>query len=307
MKKKFVNECHIEGYLYEHKLELKETGPQSKNPGTKYIKGSIDIATDEALTNIVSVHYTYVVPTTSKGTANNTYNVLANILNGIYGSVMGSGAANATKLRIDCALNLNEFYNDKDEFISAKRNEGGFIHVIEGALVENENARNTFKADMIITNVVHIDADEEKDIPEKAIVKGCIFDYKNAILPVEFSATQPAAIAYFEGLGASKTEPVFTQLWGNQVSTTIVKRTVVESAFGDNSVTESRSSKKDFVITGSMRIPYEWDDANSITADEFRGLIADRETLLATKKQERDAYKASKNASAQPAIAGFNF
>ena len=37
MSKKFINQSHIEGVLYEHKLELKETGPNSKNPVTKYI------------------------------------------------------------------------------------------------------------------------------------------------------------------------------------------------------------------------------------------------------------------------------
>lgn len=306
MKKKFINECHIEGYLYEHKLEVKESGPKSKNPGTKYIKGSISIATDEALTNIVPVFYTYVTAMTSNG-PNNTYNVLTNIINGVYGSVMENGAANATKVRVDCSLNLNEFYNKKDEFVSEQRNEGGFIHVVEGSLIEKENSRNTFKADMIITSVVHVDADYERDLPEKAIVKGCIFDFRNAILPVEFSAIQPAAIAYFENLGASKTEPVFTQLWGNQIATTIVKRTVIESAFGDDAVKETPTSKKEFVITGSMRVPYEWNDPSTITAEELSGLIAARETMLATKKQERDAYKASQEASAQPAIGGFNF
>ena len=56
-----------------------------------------------------------------------------------------------------------------------------------------------------------------------------------------------------------------------------------------------------------MRVPYEWNDPTTITAEELSGLIAARETMLATKKQERDAYKASQEASAQPAIGGFNF
>lgn len=309
-KKKFINECHIEGFLYEHKLEIKESGPNSKNPGTQYIRGSIGVATDDALTNIVTVNYTYVTSTTSKGTANNTYTVLSNIINGVYGTVMGCGVERAVKVRIDCALNLNEFYTEKEgkeEFVSTKRNEGGFIHVVEGALIDDENKRNTFKVDMIITNVAHIDENPEKETPEKAIVKGCIFDFRGAILPVEFTALNPAAISYFEGLGASKTEPVFTQLWGNQVSNTVVKKTVIESAFGPDEIKESRSSKKDFVITGSMRVPYEWDTSETITNEEFAKMCSDRATLLATKKQENEAYKASKNASAQPAIGGFNF
>jgi hypothetical protein len=44
---KFFNEAHIEGYLYEHNLEMKETGPNSKNPGTPFISGTIGIVTDD--------------------------------------------------------------------------------------------------------------------------------------------------------------------------------------------------------------------------------------------------------------------
>ena len=57
--KKMTNESHIEGLLYEHKLELKVSGPNSKAPGTQFINGSISIATDDACLNIVDVHFTY--------------------------------------------------------------------------------------------------------------------------------------------------------------------------------------------------------------------------------------------------------
>jgi hypothetical protein len=58
MKKKMENTTHIEGLLYEHKLEKRVTGENSKNPGTEYINGTLDIATDDAITNIVSIHFT---------------------------------------------------------------------------------------------------------------------------------------------------------------------------------------------------------------------------------------------------------
>ena len=58
--KKMINTCHIEGLLYEHKLELRESGPKSKNPGTQFIMGTVDIATDDKLTNVVSVHYSVI-------------------------------------------------------------------------------------------------------------------------------------------------------------------------------------------------------------------------------------------------------
>ena len=169
MKKVMENATHIEGILYEHALENKVTGPNSKNPGTPFISGTISIATDNALTNIVQVHFTYVTQTTTKGTPNATYSILQNIIDGTIGNYMADGEDKAAKLRVDSAIGLNEFYSDrngKEELVSTKRNEGGFVHTTT-TLIDDEKQRNTFKCDMIITNVTHVDADEEHNIPEK--------------------------------------------------------------------------------------------------------------------------------------------
>lgn len=53
MMKTITNTTHIEGILYEHDLTAKESGPNSKNPGTPFISGTISIATDDNVTNIV--------------------------------------------------------------------------------------------------------------------------------------------------------------------------------------------------------------------------------------------------------------
>lgn len=310
MKKALINNTHIEGLLYEHKLEEKVTGPQSKNPGTKYIAGTVDIATDDALTNIVSVHFSYVTPITAKGTANATYAILADIISGRHASIMGDGAEKAAKLRIDSAIALNEFYSDrngKEEFVSVKRNEGGFVHVVSGALNADEKARNTFETDIVITNVKHVDADAEKNLPEKAIVSGAIFDFRKQLLPVDFSVVNANAIKYFEGLGAAKNNPIFTKVKGRQISETITKTITEESAFGEASVREVTSTKKDFVITWAQQTPYIFDDEEYMTATELSQMIAERETTLAAIKQRNDEYKASKAQPATPAPGGFNF
>ena len=310
--KKMINTTHIEGLLYEHKLELRESGPNSKNPGTKFIMGTVDIATDDACTNIVSVHFTYVTATTAKGATNATFTTLMNIVDGKYGTVMANGKENAAKLRIDSALGLNEFYTDRngqEELVSAKRNEGGFVHVAD-SLTEDETMRNTFKCDMLITGVKEVEADEEKKLPAKAIVRGAIFDFRGALMPVEFSAVNPNAIKYFVGLGASNATPTFTCVWGRQVSETIVREIRTESAFGEDEVREVKNTRKDFVITGASKEPYAWDDMSTLTANEVATAIAARETYLATIKQRHDEYKASKNAAsaaAAPAKPGFNF
>ena len=312
MKNAMINKTHIEGVLYQHDLELKVTGENSKNPGTEFIAGTVEIATDDAGVNIVPVHFTYVTATTSKGKANASFGTLSDIINGKLGTVMKDGADKAAKLRIDSAIGLNEFYSDRngeEELVSVKRNEGGFIHVVN-ALNEDEKTRNTFEVDMIITNVNRIEANEERQTPEKVIVRGVTFNFRNDILPIELSVTNVNAMDYFEGLGASGKEPVFTRVRGRQVSETIVRTIEEESAFGEASVREVKSTRKDFVITWAQKEPYIWDDESTITAAELSELVAKRETDLAAMKARSDEYKASKGAAkatAAPKAGAFDF
>lgn len=311
---KVKNECHIEGYLYEHNLEKKVSGEKSKNPGTEFISGTISIATDEDILNIVPIHFTYVTALTASGKPNATFATLSNIVDGTYDTVMNGGKDNAAKIRVDSAIGLNEFYSDRngqEELVSTKRNEGGFVHLVTDGLVDDVKNRNTFKCDMLITNVRHVEADEEKNLPEKAIVRGAIFDFRKSLLPVEFTAVNPGAINYFEGLDASNANPVFTQIWGRQVSETVVRTITEESAFGDPHVREVKSNRKDWVITGARPEPYEWDDESTLTAAEVNEAGKERELMLAALKQRQDEYKASKNTVTSkvtiPTNSSFNF
>ena len=312
---KVKNETHIEGYLYEHNLEKKVSGEKSKNPGTEFISGTISIATDEDILNIVPIHFTYVTALTASGKPNATFATLSNIVDGTYDTVMNSGKDNAAKIRVDSAIGLNEFYSDRngqEELVSTKRNEGGFVHLVTDGLVDDVKNRNTFKCDMLITNVRHIDADEEKNLPEKAIVRGAIFDFRKSLLPVEFTAVNPGAINYFEGLDASNSNPVFTQIWGRQVSETVVRTITEESAFGDPHVREVKSNRKDWVITGARPEPYEWDDESTLTAAEVNEAGKERELMLAALKQRQDEYKASKGTNSVKSVSApingtFNF
>lgn len=307
-----INKSTIQGYIYEHDLEVRTSGPKSKNPGTEFIMGTLSVATDDALTNVVPVHFTYVTATTSKGSKNATFDALKRIIDGSVGTIMANGKDNAGKVKIDTALALNEFYTTRDgkeEFVSAKRNEGGFVHIVDG-IDEDEKKRNEFECDMLITGTFRKEADEEKNLPEKMILKGAIFDFRKSLLPVEFSVLNPHAMDYFESMEISNKNPLFTKLKGRQISETIIKQITEESAFGDASVREVKNSRKDFVIHWAAKEPYEWDAENTLTVTELNEAITARETYVATLKQRQDEYKASKNAAAAaptPAASAFNF
>lgn len=296
--KTMKNETHIEGYVYEHKLEKKVSGEKSKNPGTTYIAGTLSIATDEACTNVIPVAFTYVTEVTSKGNSNKSYEILEAIINGKIKTVMADGKEAAGMLRIDSALELNEWYDKEGQLVSVRRNAGGFIHQTNELC--KEDGRATFETDIVITGCKRIEANAEKETPEKMIVKGCIFNFRKELLPMEFTVLHPGAMDYFDSLEASTKNPVFTKVKGRQVSQVTVRKIEETSAWGDTSIREVKSSSKDFIINWAQQDTYEWDDASTILASELGEAIANREIHLADLKKRQDDYQAQKG-SAIPA------
>jgi len=299
MKQNFINVTHIEGYLYDTDLSIRTTGENAKNPNTAYISGTVRVATDENFENIIDVHYTFVTPTWASGKTNANYKILEDMINEKYKTVMSCGAE-ASKIRIDSALALNEFYveeNGEQRLVSQKRNEGGFIHMND-ELNADVNKRSEFRLDMIITGCRVLEADPERELAERAILKGAAFNFRPELLPIELTVYDPRAIAYFEGAGITNKNPLFTEVRGNQVSTTIVRKIEEESAFGSSSVREVRNNRREFVVNWAKGTPYVWDDESTITAAELTELQAKRETYLATIKKRQEEYR---NRSAIPA------
>ena len=312
MKKKFVNSEVISGYVYQHELVEKTVqDPNSENFGKSYISGNLMIATDEEGLNVVKVHYTFVKPTLKNGSPNKTYNTLIEIMQGP--TWISNGKDAALKVKAEPSLDLNDFYNRDGELVSAKRNEGGFISILS-ALDPDVNKRATFSADMVITGVKRVDADEEKNISEHAEIKGAVFNFRQSILPMAFNIKNPQGIDYFEGLEPSPSNPVFTKVWGKLISETIKTEVKSETAFGEALVKTIEKNNKEYLITGTDAEPGIFDDENTITAAELTKAMQDREIYLADVKRRNDEYLAkskepnTNNAGgAKVATGGFNF
>lgn len=287
------NREKIEGRVYQFDLSIKTVqNESSKNYGTEFISGNLEVAVDEDILNVIPVHFTYVVEQTKNGKKNATYTALKKIIEEGK-TIIADGKDEATKVRIDTALGLNEFYTQDDQLVSVKTNEGGFVTIINELGPVEE--RNTFATDIIITNVSRVEADEEKNIKEDyAIVKGAIFDFRGALLPIDFVVRNPQGLNYFEDLGASGSNPIYTKVWGKINCETITRVVEEESAFGEAAVRTYERKTKEWVITGSSRVPYEFGDEEVLTSEELTKLMQDRELMLADLKKRNDEYKAQK-------------
>lgn len=315
--KKILNRVNVVGRVYSHNLTLKVTGPTSKKPGTPFIGGSVDIATDNAGVNIVTVNFTYVTETTAKGTKNETFTILKDIIDNNK-TVLNVGAESAKMIQISSSLGLNDFYTSRsgeEQLVSAKRCDGGFIRNIS-FLPPEEDKRNYFEVDMLINGVRIVEANPEKGINEDyMVIKGAVFNFRGAILPVEFFVKSKGGMDYFESLDITPKNMVFTKVWGNVNSQTIVTKKEEEAAFGEAAVTEYERRVREWVVTGAARELYDLDDEQTgITPAEIKKALEDRETYLADVKRRAEEWRASQSVTAPAASSavtaaqgGFNF
>ena len=294
MKKKFINSEVIEGYVYQVKLEKKTVqNSSSANFGKEFINGSLFIATDEEGLNVVEVHYSYVTPTTSKGQPNKTYSTLETLMSST--SWIENGKENATKVKAQPSLAVNDFYDREGKPVAAKRNEGGFISIVN-SINPDEKQRATFTTDIVITSVKRIEADEEKHIKEDYDeIRGVVFNFKGDIIPVDFRIRNAEGMAYFEGLEASPANPVFTKVWGKIVSETTRVTFEEKTAFGEPSVRTVERTTKEYLVTGASADIGEFDTEETITREELNKARQDREVHLAEVKKNQEDYAASKN------------
>lgn len=306
MKKNFLNSTVIEGKIYEATIEEKVTGPDSKAPGTPYLSGSVKVATDNAETNIIEVKFSYVSATMPDKKSKNpnavktnpNYVHLMSIKDGTKKTIMSDGSDNASYISINSSIGLNEWYNkdNPEELISYMVNDRGFIK-FPNKIKEDEAERNTFDVDMLIKSAIRIEPDDENNTAEKMLIKGAVFNFAKELLPVEFVIYNTEAMDYFEGLDISSSNPQLMHIWGNQISTVVVKKEVVNAVFGSK-VKETKKFTKEFVISGGEE-PEEWGTETTLTNEELKKMIADREIHLATLKSAQEK-RQQENASIKP-------
>lgn len=315
MKKHFINEARIEGYVYQHTLQEKTVqNTASANFGKPFINGSVFVATDEEGLNVVEVHYSYVPPVTAKEKANPNYKALKRIMEGP--TWIENGKDEAIKVILQPSVVINDFYDLEGTLVSAKRLEGGFVTICEGLIELNPKLedRNKFIVDMVITSVKLVEADEEKGYPEYAEVRGCIFDFKGALFPLDIRMRNSDGINWLLNLDISPQNPYFLKLWGKVVSETVTIETTEESPFGEPLVRTVQRSHKEWVMTGCNPDTEPFGEDSTINKEELDAKVQERNVYLATVKKRSDEYRAQKNSGNKTAATaptsspdGFNF
>lgn len=300
MKSKWKNAVEVQGYIFNfgnsEREMLKEciSGPNATHPGTQYIRGTLNVATDDEASNVVTVWFQYVpkVWPAKNGKPereNQTYTELARLIN--TAKTFESDGMAATKVRVDGNLDVNDFYTREGELASPKRIRGGFVHVLNGPISSNPA---TFDIECILSQAINKEVDGGDDY---LTLKGYTFDFRNAILPFDVNVRIPAAITYFENQDISNNNPLVTNIKGNIVSAIVKQEEEVESAFGEPVIEVSTRTVRTWDVTWAAKEPMEWDDESTITKAELKKALQEREDMLAAEKKRQDEWKASQGSS----------
>ena len=154
---------------------------------------------------------------------------------------------------------------------------------------------------MLITNVTRVEADPEKNIDKDyVVVKGAIFNFRNALLPVDFIVRNDEGMGYFEDLNASQNEPVFTKVWGRINCVLIANEVKEETAFGEEAVRTFERKIREWIITGTSKVPYDFGDETVLTVAEVQKAMQDRELMLADTKKSSEKYRAQRDGGSIP-------
>ena len=280
------NVVYVEGYVYNCSLFANVAGPNSKNPGQEYINGTVNIATDEDGINIVSVRYTYVVPTWKSGKENETYTILMSLLNDAP-TWEKAGKDKAVKLRIQGDVEVNDFMGRDGNMVETKQVRGGFTHYANDGF---RDKRNNFETDMLITSAVRVEVENGNDYMN---LSGYVFNFRNDFIPVTYTLNNEAGIKYFESLDISMNTPYYTYVWGKIVSSTQRIEKQVETAWGAPQVEYTTRTLRMWEVEGCSPESYEFDDDSTITLAEFKQGLANREQQKAEAKARQEARNAS--------------
>ena len=300
--RKTVNEVYVIGRLYS--ADLKEATVQNKSSsvyGQNYINGTVNIATDDEGLNIVPINYTFVTPTTKQGKPNSTYNNLKKIMSDESVKTMSKDGKDAAAVveASRVALTVDDRYSTQDNtFRTYTNNTGGFLTFKTAAdIPADEEARNHFDADMVITGFKRVPEDPEKEIKEHGVVHGAIFAFNGSLLPVDFKVTNSGGIDYFEGLGVTNSNIVFTKVRGTIINNRIITQTEQTSAFGKPIIDTKIKNVRDWVITSAIENPYDFGAEGVLTADELKAKMQEREVHLAKVKKDAEDYAETKKNS----------
>lgn len=271
-----TNEATIEGILQELRLEVKKVNEKLA------ITGEIDIKTDENSVHTVNV---FAYKLNKEGKESGIFKGL-NTVKSEYKSIASYSEEEADKVSITAGkLGVNEYFA-QEELKTYPQLSTNFINRLKPN--DEYKPRAEFEVEVYIKSVKdEIKNDEETG---RVLVDTYVPVYGGKVIPFKFVVNDPHAAEYVKDnyeLGTTAT------LYGDIVNQVHTKTKQVEVGFGKPQEKITRTSVREYVITGGS-IPYEEDDAKAYKKEVIKKAVTEREVYLEEKKNKKESKEAPK-------------
>lgn len=267
-----VNNVVIEGTVAEVRIETKKSNDK------EFILGEVDIQTDENSTHTVKV---FANKLNKEGKESSLYKGIETIMNE-YKSIASHGKDGADRVRImQGKIGLNEYVGQDDTIKSYPQLSANFINRLTAT--EEFEPKAEFEAEMYVHSVSEeVKNDEETG---RAILKGFIPVYGGKVIPFSFIVADPAAVEYVSNNYESGST---VTVYGDIINRVNVVRQEVEVGFGKPQEKISRTTVREFVVTGGTP-PMDSEDAKAYSTEVIKKALVEREAYheeMKSKKKE---------------------
>lgn len=274
-KQNFINNISVRGYVFSHTLQERDS---TRNPGEKIIMGIVNVATDDDALNVVPVNF-FVNEKTKAGKTNATFANLHQII--AENKTYEECGTNAARVRIQGAIDVNDFYGRDGQLVTGKRVRGSFLHFLNAgeAISSDKVPATSFEADVLLQAAVESESNDGSDYVS---LRGFAFNYRGDVLPVTFSVQSEGGKNFFLGEDISAANPYFGKVWGNIKSTVVVSEQEEDSAktaFGAPQVHETSRTFRTWEVVGAN--VNEGLGEDTITQAELTQKMGERNARLA--------------------------
>ena len=274
-KQNFINSVSVRGYVFSHTLQERDS---TRNPGEKIIMGIVNVATDDDALNVVPVNF-FVNEKTKAGKTNATFTNLHQII--AENKTYEECGTDAARVRIQGAIDVNDFYGRDGQLVTGKRVRGSFLHFLNAgeAISSDKVPATSFEADVLLQAAVESESNDGSDYVS---LRGFVFNYRGDVLPVTFSVQSEGGKNFFLGEDISAANPYFGKVWGNIKSTVVVSEQEEDStktAFGAPQVRETTRTFRTWEVNGAT--VNEGMNEDTVTQEELNKAMAERQQRLA--------------------------
>lgn len=274
-KQNFINNVSVRGYVFSHTLQERDS---TRNPGEKIIMGIVNVATDDDALNVVPVNF-FVNEKTKAGKTNATFTNLHQVI--AENKTYEECGTDAARVRIQGAIDVNDFYGRDGQLVTGKRVRGSFLHFLNAgeAISSDKVPATSFEADVLLQAAVESESNDGSDYVS---LRGFAFNYRGDVLPVTFSVQSEGGKNFFLGEDISAANPYFGKVWGNIKSTVVVSEQEEDSAktaFGAPQVHETSRTFRTWEVVGAN--VNEGLGEDTITQAELTQKMGERNARLA--------------------------